>query len=384
MASEAAVSTFLDTLYGAAIAPGQWPSAVNSFRDLLRDDIGNVMTHLVLIDTANGTPSHNLISGADPELIELGAKYYFEKDTWAHAGREKFMEAFRRGEDRLVVVSDELIAREDLERTEFQNDFLKRFGLTDMMCATSIVDQSRILNLVANPIESRKFEQSDKDLVLKLLPHVDRAFRLSSNLGFAQAGSAAAYMWDCSPLPVMVVQQGRLTYANQAAERVLKASAIVTRSGAGLRFMDESANNAMKDLARLRRPGEATAARQVAMEIHDDAGEAWMLQVVRLNPPAEDVVARLFGVSSGVFVMLSPLSSASSLRAGAISSIASFTAVETEILHALVDGKTMRQIASESGRSEATIRWHVRNLLSKSGSKSTTDLIRFASLLVPL
>jgi DNA-binding CsgD family transcriptional regulator len=384
MPSEAAVGAFLDELYSAAIFPQRWTDVVSGFRDLWKDDFGEILTHMTLIDLEAGRTDHSIICGADPELVRLGSEHYFSQDIYVQAGHSKFMEAVRGGKEQLVIVSDELIPRRDLESTEFYNDFLRPFRVTDMLGATSVVGPNKLINLVVNPIDSRPVSDADVDLVTRLLPHVDRACRMSIKLGYSQAGSAAAYMWESSPLPVMVVQQGRLTYANQAAERVLKASAIVTRSGAGLRFMDESANNAMKELARLRRPGEATAARQVAMEIHDDAGEAWMLQVVRLNPPAEDLVARLFGVSPGVFVMLSPLSSASALRAGAISSIASFTAVETEILHALVDGKTMRQIASESGRSEATIRWHVRNLLSKSGSKSTTDLIRFASLLVPL
>jgi DNA-binding NarL/FixJ family response regulator len=108
-----------------------------------------------------------------------------------------------------------------------------------------------------------------------------------------------------------------------------------------------------------------------------------MIQLVRLEPPRQDITARLFSVDPGVFIMLTPLNSVATLRAGSIDSIAKFTAVEKELLHALVDGRTIQQIARQTGRSEATLRWHVRNLLSKSGLRSLTDLIRFASLLMP-
>jgi DNA-binding CsgD family transcriptional regulator len=385
MPSDAAVSTFLDELYDAAIFPQRWPDAVAGFRNLLNEDVGNVITHLTVVDAAAGSHSHNMVSGADSDMISQGNKYYLDQDLYAIAGYRKIKEMMRKGEERLVLVSPEALEPRDLLSTEYYHDFLRPYGLTDMMCAVSFVDQSKLFTLVANPIHSRTFEQQDKDLVLQLFPHIDRAFRMSVKLGYAQAGQAVAYLWENSELPVMVAQQGRLTYANQAAERVMRTSGILARSGGGLTFIDESANAALRSLARAPRPvhAEPDRPRQAAMELHDRNGEGWMLQMVRMNPPRQDASAQLFSIDPGVFVMLTPLSTASAVRAGSIDSIATFTAMEKELLHALVDGQSIQQIASRTGRSEATLRWHVRNLLSKSGLKNMTDLIRFASLLMP-
>jgi len=41
------------------------------------------------------------------------------------------------------------------------------------------------------------------------------------------------------------------------------------------------------------------------------------------------------------------------------------TEAETGVLTSLLQGKSLRQIASDSGRSYGTVRWHVRNLLNK-------------------
>ena len=119
------------------------------------------------------------------------------------------------------------------------------------------------------------------------------------------------------------------------------------------------------------------------MQLHDSAGERWTLQLVRLNPPRQDLATRLFSLDPGVFIMLTPMNAASTMRAGSIGSIARFTAVEKQLLHDLIDGRTIQQIARQTGRSEDTLRWHVRNLLSKSGLGTMTELIRFASLLMP-
>jgi DNA-binding CsgD family transcriptional regulator len=385
MVSEAAVATFLDELYDAAIFPERWQNAVEGFRTLLKDDVGGLISHLTVIDMATGVPSHNMISGADPDLVKQGNEYYFRQDVYAHAGYLKFMEAHRQGEERLVLLSPEIVDQRELQATEYYQDFLRTFGLTDMVCASSIVGHSKILNLVANPIHSDNFDKGHKELVQRILPHVDRAFRMSVKLGYAETGKAVAHLWEQSELPVMVVQQGSLSYANPSAERVLRQSGIVARSGAGLLFTDDNVNSALRKLTRhgAHSAGEASRVRQAAVQVDDSKGESWMVQLVRLDPPRPDVTARLFSIDPGVFIMLTPLNAVSMFRAGSIDSLAKFTAVEKELLHALVDGRTIQQIARQTGRSEATLRWHVRNLLSKSGLRSLTDLIRFASLLMP-
>lgn len=385
MASEAAVAAFLDDLFDAAIFPERWPDAVEGFRRLMNGVVGNVSSHLNVVDLETGLPSHNWISGVDPELVKRGTEYYFKQDKWVDASFQRVRQGMRQGEDSLVICSSELLQPGELQSTEFYQDFLRPFDVVDMMCATSVVGQTKMLSLVANPIDARPFDMRDKELLQSLQPHIDRAFRLSVKLGLAEAGKAVSYLWENSELPVMVVQQGRLTYANPAAERLLCLSRIVARSGAGLLFAADEANAALRSLARHERAsaGEAPGLRQTAMQLHDPSGERWTLQLVRLNPPRQDLATRLFSIDPGVFVMLTPMNAASVMRAGSIGSIARFTAVEKQLLHDLIDGRTIQQIASLTGRSEDTLRWHVRNLLSKSGLSSMTELIRFASLLMP-
>ena len=385
MASEAAVATFLDELYDAAIFPERWLNAVEGFRNLLKGDIGNIVSHMNVVDLKTGIPSHNMISGADPELVRQGTEYYFYQDAYVDASLRRVSQAARQGEESLILFAPEILETRTLHATEFYQDFLRRFRVNDMMCTASIVHQEKMFTLVANPIDCRPFEMRDKELVQRILPHVDRAFRMSVKLGYAETGKAVAHLWEHSELPVIVVQQGSLSYANTCAERVLSQSGIVARSGAGLLFADDSVNVALRKLTRhdAQVAGDASRVRQAAVQVDDGKGESWMVQLVRLEPPRQDITARLFSVDPGVFIMLTPLNSVATLRAGSIDSLAKFTPVEKELLHALVDGRTIQQIALQTGRSEATLRWHERNLLSKSGVRSLTDLIRIASLLMP-
>jgi hypothetical protein len=162
MPSEAAIATFLDELYDAAIFPERWPDAVAGFRTLLMDDIGNVVSHMNVIDLATGTPSHNLICGADPELVRQGTDYYFQQDIWVEASYQRATQALRQGQQSLALFSNEITDPEHFKSTEFYQDFLGRFGVVDMMCTASLVDQSKMLSLVVNPVHSRPLERRDK------------------------------------------------------------------------------------------------------------------------------------------------------------------------------------------------------------------------------
>ena len=97
MASEAAVATFLDELYDAAVFPDRWPDVVEGYRRLMNPVVGNVSTHMNVVDLVTGIPSHNWIGGVDPELIRQGVEYYFQQDKWVDACFRSAGRAVRQG-----------------------------------------------------------------------------------------------------------------------------------------------------------------------------------------------------------------------------------------------------------------------------------------------
>lgn len=380
MRRDVLVSGFLDDIYAAAVFPERWSEAVGSYAAVM----GRNYAHLNVIDLVTGEVRHNLMHGGDPDMLRIGMDYYFKFDAFAIAARDTMRDAFLAGSRSKVLLSHEVIDPRDLERTEYYADFLRHWGTNDMLSATSIVDRRTALSLVTNPTDFRKFEEHDKQLAEALWPDIDRAFQLGLRLGLAEAGKSFAFVWDHSAQPVLLLQQGRLSYANRAAERVLQTSSIATRSGQGLSFHDDTANAALRELTRPTRDRRLPGSRRHAAHIiHDDAGESWLIQMIALKPPERLANINLFNIDPGVFVILSPLNAASTARAGTIASLVTFTSVERDILGALADGLSIQHIARATDRSPATIRWHVKNMLAKSGLHSLADLCRFAAMLMP-
>lgn len=62
--------------------------------------------------------------------------------------------------------------------------------------------------------------------------------------------------------------------------------------------------------------------------------------------------------------------------AGLLRATFELTRAETDVIEALVRGATVQEIAAATGRSEATLRTHVRAILGKTGARSQTELVR--------
>ena len=48
---------------------------------------------------------------------------------------------------------------------------------------------------------------------------------------------------------------------------------------------------------------------------------------------------------------------------------------------ALAGGKTIHEVAAETGRSPTTIKWHIKNIFAKHGLSGQADLVRLVASL---
>jgi DNA-binding CsgD family transcriptional regulator len=70
-------------------------------------------------------------------------------------------------------------------------------------------------------------------------------------------------------------------------------------------------------------------------------------------------------------------------REAALRAFSSFTPMEGAIAMALVNGQSISDIARERRISIPTIRWHIRNMIEKTGENGVRGLTRILTLLLP-
>lgn len=190
-----------------------------------------------------------------------------------------------------------------------------------------------------------------------------------------------AMLWNSSDVCVIVWQTGAARHTNLAADRLLKQRT-VKPAGASVAFVDPAAQCAFEHLRSVDKG--LTVGQQTSLFV--DAGDDGrvVVQMMRFIPDAQS--ARAFGLEDfpAVLIAATLADRVGSARKRAILALAALTRSEKEVLAALVGGESVETITKRTKRSMQTTRWHVRNIVQKTGSTSLIDAVRLAGQLLPL
>jgi DNA-binding CsgD family transcriptional regulator len=138
----------------------------------------------------------------------------------------------------------------DQRRSEFFNDWAVPNGIGDCVFASLVRDGDSVawLGIGAN-FRSEPFADPDKIKLLRLLvPHLQQALRLQSNLGTVESRqSGMLKALDCLAHGLVLFDgEGRVLLANRAAERIAAADDGLTLTRAGLRATHPDENAALQ------------------------------------------------------------------------------------------------------------------------------------------
>lgn len=189
-------------------------------------------------------------------------------------------------------------------------------------------------------------------------------------------GCLYARMLQAFPAPFLIICGGRVHFKNRAANRLIAAGVLTIDSRGVAHFADPVAQYLLE--------------RVRSQEIHSGAeiirgsavARAAILQVMRIGRAASPG-GRRSRADIPLAVLLTPLADAGAIRRRAVDGLATLSKAEKEVLSALVNGDSVSTIAEATQRSIATVRWHVKKLLTKTGARSIGDLTRIGSLLAP-
>ena len=218
-------------------------------------------------------------------------------------------------------------------------------------------------------------------LIRALLPHIRQAIRIRRELVAAEARSFA----DLSPLlenagpgAVFLDRRGRIVSANRTAQRMLRKRdsihmwrgelrAAVPRDDARLRRLVSAALPRIGDI-----PAGGT------MSAQRPSGLPLIVHVHPVTPARAD-----FGAERVAALVLVRDPAAHRLDPQTVGEALGLTPAESRVAVLLGMGRTVPDIARELDRSENTIRWTLKNVLSKTNSVRQADLVRLMLQLPP-
>jgi DNA-binding CsgD family transcriptional regulator len=164
-----------------------------------------------------------------------------------------------------------------------------------------------------------------------------------------------------------------ILFRNAAAGRLMQQGVFAENARRLVRFSNPAAHGLLE---RVRR-GKALAGTELLRS--DGAQPPIIMQAMRLGRSTAGGARS----DAPIVVVFIQLTAAGANRRRAIDTFTLFSRSERDVLARLVNGHSVEAIAKARNRAVATVRWHVKKMLMKSGARSIQDLTRMGALLAP-
>lgn len=256
------------------------------------------------------------------------------------------------------------------------NEFLIRAGGQNMLVsrAQGTGGYHIIWSFVGNPTGRRDWTNVQLEGIRRLMPHVRHFVSVRQALAEAQAlgvRSAAGLLGVGGVGIILLGRDGRVAEANDSAWRMLRTGdALTDRDGFLTAHWPDDASALQRALqAALPRAGR-TGVGGTAI-VRCGARPAVTVHATPLVGSADPGLA-----SFGALVVIQDPLGYAAPDARRLAETLDLTPAQARVAEALAAGETVKSIAANTHRTQATIRWHIRQMMEKLGCRRQTDLVR--------
>ena len=354
-----ALSELIGDIYECAIDPSLWDDTIARMVSLLSPADWDVA---LLVWEAISPPTGRFIgaAGVTPIAREIYSATFAGRTPWAR--RLVSLPAGR------VIDTDEIMPRSEHLDSDFYRSFLSSWGME--LAVAVILDRrgaERLALLLAGPPD-RDLSGLKRGLRL-LAPHLQRAVRISRNLGEASLrAEAAATALDGAPVAVLTLMADLLVVGANAKAKALVGAGVITIRDGHMLFVDRAAQARLQALAQTPPPASAAFVAR--------GGDGAELSV--LGARIQTQIARtLAGPLEGASIILS-VGVGAKAPLIAIDRLAAWyglTAAEGRLAAGLAAGDTLQQQAAKRSVSLNAVKFLLKGVYRKTGARSQVQLV---------
>lgn len=241
---------------------------------------------------------------------------------------------------------------------------------------------SRIVWSIADPVEADGWSSADVGMVEQLLPPIRQFVRVRQALVDARAlGHSLAGLLDNARTGVIQLdRRGRIVAANDRGREILrKRDGLCDRDGTLQAESPDDQAALDKLLARAlpRFGGQAESGSLVLRR-----GNALPRLVLHVTPVQDRDDARARRVAALVLA-IDPMGHAR-IDPDVVRWAFGLSTTQSQLAVLLAEGKTVRDIAAESGRRESTVSWHMKQIFRKTGLSRQVEVVQLVRSLAGL
>lgn len=360
------IDPVISALYEATLDPARWRSALEAMAAL-----GDAQAAVFVdMDYAQSVLWRHVLYNVDEEAHHVYLKRYAQIDPR--------LPVMMKSPEMQWISDREALSDEIRLGSPVYREYLLPCGLQECLMAKLAVENARHGNVVLLRVGVEEaFSQEQRAILALLLPHLDRAIRISRRLAaFARALAFGSRGVEASPEPVAAIAgNGRLSEANPAFDALLAAGGVF-RLGADqvLRCVSSEAQSRFKrafsdalELAKgnLHRPGASPP----VLALDREHGPPLLVTVAPLMQVGGRPWFEQLGVLVKVTDPLAPPSEAV-LQQGF-----GLTVAEARLACALLGGGALANVASRVGVSTNTAKTQLQGIFQKTRTTRQAELV---------
>jgi len=282
-----------------------------------------------------------------------------------------------------VYVDHEFISDREMDKHRFYQEFLKPFDLryTVGVTARTETNQGIVSNVIRSP-QRGPAEEHHIVLMGMLQAHITQAVKIGDKLQQLSLENAALRnAFDHLSDGILITSgDGKVIVANRAADGLIKArDGLMTMSGTLTASHGSTADSLRELIARTARNAPGQSPQAAALPIpKPSGGRALHL----LAMPVVTSMEAHFGFLDGrpsVFLMVTDPDLQPAPPEARLKAIFGLTGAEARLAAALVMGLTVADYVEETGLTDNTVRWTLKQIQAKTDCRRQADLVRLLS-----
>lgn len=367
----AGVGTVLTQLvsgfYDASMDPKLWPEVLGKMRDSVRADNSAVISHD--FETGQGQLEHSV--SVDPMFVAAYREFYSRQNVWLHH-QERFTQIGK------VFTSQQLVDPATVLDTDFyrywlrpQNVFHHLIGVVDIQGS-----QTTLLSF-ARARDKGAFWEDDVDLLSRLLPHFRQGLRAGYIFRRVQDNERVLLdTLDIMPIGIALLSSsGTVLTANRMAREIIETeealhlgvNGLGTKLPAGrFRFRDFL----MSSVADLRKESESE------MQCYSVPRPGERRPITLLVMPVKFCMLRQTDRDPAAVLFIGDPERPVEVDPRNLIRLYGLSRAEARVAVLLAKGLRLEQSAQQLGLTYETVRKHLKQIFSKTGTDRQAELIR--------
>jgi DNA-binding CsgD family transcriptional regulator len=364
------VIDLIDHIYSTVEAPSHWPDTVARIARETGAPRGLLFTPHHGPDEGGLWHAYNLT----PEELDDYVRYYHQTDLWTQRAFE------RRVPTELAVDCDRIVDPAELQRSEFYNDYLKGIdiqGCLGVMFEGGEGTFPRVHLSVYRPNGSDTFDPEAETIMQALAPHLHRAL----DLGFRFAALRSRDHGKLEALNHLdfgvagLDQDGSIAFMNDQAERILaEQDGLHIRHGCIIAD-NHPDNEQLWTLLRNTIGAQSKATRSSGGWTAVSRPSGRRAYAVTVAPGVG--IPTVAGIPAAwALVFISDPETNPELPAERLARLYGLTQAEAQLAAALASGVTLNEYAESNALSLHTVRWTLKQIYAKTGTRRQAELVR--------